>query len=131
MIYSATRLSTNNNWKVTKSTPSGMLLDQAQIFCREDANTEQDAIDIYKSTSEPYVMTSQEIATLALSKEKEWAVKELGLADIELLQVQDGDGVGLVGDWRAFRRALRDWYHSDIYPVIEDNRPKFINTEGK
>lgn len=60
-------------------------------------------------------------------EERIWRNSELSRADIELLKVQDGDGTGLVSDWRAYRVALRNYPQQEGFPNCE--RPKFINSD--
>ncbi len=54
-----------------------------------------------------------------------WRDEELARADIELNKVQDGDGVGTVTAWRAYRSALRKWPETldcpnSIKPIAPD-----------
>ncbi len=56
-----------------------------------------------------------------------WRNAELARADIELNKVQDGDGVGTVTAWRAYRSALRNWPESldwpnSIKPIAPDRK---------
>ena len=64
-----------------------------------------------------------------IASERAWRDNELHIADIELNKVQDGRGTGLVGDWRAYRNALRDWPETPGFPESE-YRPAFTNSEG-
>ncbi len=50
--------------------------------------------------------------------EQQWAQAELNRADIELFKTQDGEGIGDVGDWRTYRKALRKYYKK-----IDGERP--------
>lgn len=47
-----------------------------------------------------------------------WRNNELVRADYELNKVQDADpkAVGTVGDWRVYRKALRQWPESSDFP---------------
>ena len=49
--------------------------------------------------------------------EVSWAAAALAASDVDLAMVQDNDsrGVGLVGDWREYRCALRDYTVKDEY----------------
>lgn len=60
--------------------------------------------------------------------EREWRDSELKFADIELFKVQDGEGTGLVSDWRNYRKELRDYPQQPSFPYGE--RPVFINSEA-
>jgi hypothetical protein len=56
---------------------------------------------------------------------RSWRDAELARADIELNKVQDGDGVGTVTAWRAYRSALRKWpetldWPNSIKPIAPD-----------
>ena len=61
--------------------------------------------------------------------ERVWRNKELANADVELFKVQDGEGTGLVGDWRKYRRDLRDWPDHASFPN-KMLRPVFNSTDG-
>ncbi len=50
------------------------------------------------------------------SAEREWRNSEIAQADIELLKVQDGVGVGTEAAWREYRCALRDWPTNPNFP---------------
>ena len=50
-------------------------------------------------------------------EERDWRDAELSRADIELYKVQDGDGVGTVGEWRDYRSALRDYPATSDFPM--------------
>lgn len=54
--------------------------------------------------------------------EQQWVKEELNIADIELSKVQDSDSraIGTVGDWRAYRKALRNHV---IGGVVQGTRP--------
>lgn len=51
-------------------------------------------------------------------QERVWRDAELERADIELYKVQDSDpnAVGLVADWREYRKALRAWPQNESFP---------------
>ena len=62
------------------------------------------------------------------AQERTWRDAELAVADTELNKVQDGEGTGLVSDWREYRKALRSYPEAPDFPKGE--RPTFINTDG-
>lgn len=51
--------------------------------------------------------------------ERKWRDAELVRADIELNKVQDSDkkAIGTVGEWRGYRKALRDWPETVGFPA--------------
>jgi hypothetical protein len=63
--------------------------------------------------------TSEQLQTEA----RAWRNAELYRADIELNKVQDGDGVGTVTAWRAYRSALRKWPESETFPETKPSPP--------
>lgn len=52
-----------------------------------------------------------------------WRDGELYRADVELNKVQDGMGVGTVGQWRAYRVALRTWPETGDFPSVRPTAP--------
>jgi hypothetical protein len=50
------------------------------------------------------------------ASERSWRNSELARADIELNKVQDGEGNGLVSDWRKYRTELRDYPKTTNFP---------------
>ena len=74
---------------------------------------------VYKLVDGKYLLsdTEEELVTKAkVIEEREWRNEELRKADISLNMVQDDDKVGLVGDWRLFRKALRDYPEAEGFP---------------
>ena len=62
------------------------------------------------------------------AEEQAWAHSELARSDIELAKVQDSDprAIGTVGNWRTYRKALRDMNTLDGFP--NNTRPTFTVT---
>lgn len=60
----------------------------------------------------------EEILEQQIQEERVWRNAELSRADIELNKVQDSDpnAVGIVGDWRTYRKELRAWPESPDFP---------------
>lgn len=74
---------------------------------------------VYKLVDGKYLLsdTEEKIVTKAKAiEERKWRDKELDKADISLNMIQDDDKVGLVGDWRLFRKALRDYPKAEGFP---------------
>ena len=64
----------------------------------------------------------------AAMAERKWRDAAIAKADVELLKVQDNQGIGLVGDWREYRRQLRDWPEHEDFPNPE-HRPIVMITQ--
>lgn len=54
-------------------------------------------------------------------QERAWRDSELSRSDKELYKIQDSDpkAVGLVADWRSYRKALRAWPENKNFPNKE------------
>ncbi len=74
----------------------------------------------------PYKTIEESEAEMA-TDERAWRDAELLRADTELNKVQDGDGTGLVSDWREYRCALRKYPKQPDFPNGE--RPKVVITK--
>lgn len=68
----------------------------------------------------------EEIDKQLADSEQNWAKQELAMSDIELNKVQDGDGKGLVSDWRTHRKNLRIYINSKDFK--KDIRPVFTQS---
>lgn len=91
----------------------------------EIAHAEQGTFGIVSDKSEETLTLEN---SLERDKERTWRDSQLAMSDIELYKVQDGDGIGLVSDWRDYRKALRAWPESINFPN-EDYRPVFNNND--
>lgn len=62
--------------------------------------------------------------------ERQWRDSELVRSDVELYKAQDSDpkSSGSVADWRAYRKALRAWPESPLFPNQEE-RPRAPDTK--
>jgi hypothetical protein len=67
--------------------------------------------------------SSDEIIASKAADERQWRDAEIARSDIELYKVQDGRGVGNVGQWRAYRNDLRDYPEQAGFP--DSARPEF------
>lgn len=58
------------------------------------------------------------------AEERLWRDSELARADIELYKVQDSDpkAKGSVSEWREYRKALRAYPESEVFPN-QESRP--------
>ena len=80
----------------------------------------QFGLDVLVQMSEQEVYDHLQPSTEQLeAEERAWRDEELKRADIELNKVQDGVGVGVVGDWREYRCLLRDWPEHASFPDSE------------
>lgn len=63
-------------------------------------------------------------------EEKYWRDCELQRADYELNKVQDSDpkAIGTVGEWRNYRKELRNWPENKDFP---DQMKRPISPDGK
>lgn len=83
--------------------------------------------------SDLYNLGDEEVQTIlnpvskVMQEERIWRDAELQRADVELFKVQDGEGTGLVSDWRAYRCALRAYPEQADFP--NGVRPTFVNTD--
>lgn len=66
----------------------------------------------------PQIVDKPEDLSFASNIERSWRDSELQIADIELYKVQDSDpkASATVGDWRAYRKALRAWPEHPNFP---------------
>lgn len=60
--------------------------------------------------------TQTDLDAKKVAEERSWRDTELASADIELNMVQDGHKEGLVGDWRDYRNALRNYPAEPDFP---------------
>ena len=74
------------------------------------------------NTPEPE-FTQTDLDNQKATEERQWRDKELKIADNELYKVQDGMGTGSVGQWRDYRKDLREYPQSVGFPYSD--RPTF------
>jgi hypothetical protein len=69
-----------------------------------------DGADLSGAAMLPQAAKDAYTAAQDLATEQAWVKSEIENADISLSIVQDGDrrSIGTVGDWRNYRKALRD-----------------------
>lgn len=67
-----------------------------------------------------------EAARVSVVEEKNWVSTELARSDVELAYVQDSDtrAVGTVGEWREYRRKLRNYVISDVVIGVRPVSPR-------
>lgn len=103
-------------------------INNNQVFDHASSLTYQGETLYTIDAPEIQAIISPKLAVKELeANERAWRNAELKFADIELLKVQDGDGTGLVSDWRAYRCALRAYPEQADFP--NGVRPTFVNTD--
>lgn len=99
----------NNNW------PSDAVKISQKDF-EEFFLSDKTISNVRKYTNGLFVWGDR--PSIVNDEEREWRNLELIRADIELNKIQDSDpkAVGSVGDWRLYRKQLRNWPQSPDFP---------------